>query len=663
MIRKPTLRRDAREEQYADVTHRLMPIGLAIVIGAFVLAGCGCDEDPTDENDEPGCTTTAECIEMHDDRWYCDDGECVRGPRYCENDADCCPGQECSHGICLDSYESCTEDDECGVAGQVCKTRLVNREEQTVCTFALCDAGDCPDELFCFAGFCVGENPCRGGCASGHACVLSNNKCHPAPMCDMSCDPGSILTFADPSNVDDDCDISSLDCICEPLPPLTPRDMGRHSSIARLPDGTLAVSSYNGDYGDLIVTYFDSSGVRVDTDWVDGMPSGARPVANPAGAREGIDEPGPNVGRYTSIAASSDSSLHVSYFDVDESSLKYARRSGDTWSSYVIDEEGDVGRYSFLALDDLGVPAIAYFRRRGVEDDRFVTALKLARASTPAPAGPSDWSVVTVESMEIKPPPCDGGCAGGEHCVDDGEAIDCYPSASGCEDCGDGERCVDLGEGPVCRKRVSTTVLEDLPMGTGLFPSVIVTPGGVLAMVYYDYTTGSLKLAENSHPTDEEPFAVHILDDGDEGDVGRYPSVALTSQGNLAVVYQDANLGQLRWLESSLSGEVLSSDLADDGVREQARDTVNRVGVDNALIVTSDGRWLVFHQNATSGELVMSTRDAGQWSHETLAGDGPAGFWVSAVHGDGSIYISHASIRGESRRPVTSKLAVESVRP
>ncbi len=180
--------------------------------GVVVKLDGGADSGPT------RCQNDAECQAQLGDRWYCDqsDGTCKLGPRYCDEggDAACCPGQTCNRGgICVDDYEVCTEDADCSVAGQRCLPRTVNGSEQQVCTFARCDAdGSCPDGLDCFAGYCVGEPPCGGGCPPGQACVPSNNSCHPTDLCEQSCPAGTIATFSDPDNVDDTCDPASLAC-------------------------------------------------------------------------------------------------------------------------------------------------------------------------------------------------------------------------------------------------------------------------------------------------------------------------------------------------------------------------------------------------------------------------------------------------------------------
>jgi hypothetical protein len=652
----------------------LLPLlGFAVLLWFASVAGCDCRGETANTIPiEHECDNDADCIALYDIRWYCDASEeqperrvCHLGPRFCEDegDAECCPGQTCNRaGVCQDRYDTCNDDADCGVAGQRCLTRFVNGSDQEVCTFELCEDGACAEGLHCFAGWCVGENPCRGGCPAGQACVPSNNQCHPAPMCEGSCPDGSIMTFTDPDNLDDACDIDSLECGCEPLPPLRIRDIGRHSGLARTADGTLAVSAYSGDYGDLVVVYFDGSGQRTGTEWVDGVPSGATVVANPAGPRGGVSEPGPDVGRHTSIAAAGDT-LHISYYDRTEGRLKYARRSGGAWTHHVVDEEGDAGRYTSIAVDGSGVPTIAYFRRRGVDDEVFVTALKVARATSTSPSGPDDWNVVVVDTGAVPPPPCDGGCGDGESCVDDGAGASCHTTVGGCGGCADGQRCVDLGEGPVCRDRVATAALDDLPMGVGLFPALVLAADGTASIAYYDRLNADLRLAVGVDPAADEAGTVMVADGGPTEDLGQFTAMVADGNGDLLIAYQDAVNDQLRWLHVTADGTPIDSGIVDDGVRDALLDGDSMVGVDNAVAIAADGRWLVAYQNATAGTLVLAVRNGDDWDRQTLASEGAAGFWADALFAGGQLYVSHATIQGQRSRPMRTDLTVEVVSP
>ena len=69
-----------------------------------------------------------------------------------------------------------------------------------------------------------------------------------------------------------------------------------------------------------------------------------------------------NVGRFSSIAIGSDDSIHISYYDLTNRDLKYARSTGTPiWTIETIDSTGDIGLYSSLALDSNNRPHIAYY--------------------------------------------------------------------------------------------------------------------------------------------------------------------------------------------------------------------------------------------------------------------------------------------------------------
>ncbi|RMF30991.1 MAG: hypothetical protein D6759_10860, partial [Chloroflexi bacterium] len=71
-----------------------------------------------------------------------------------------------------------------------------------------------------------------------------------------------------------------------------------------------------------------------------------------------------NDGLYTSIAIapSGTYTMHVSYYDSDTGQLKYAYwdSSQNKWVTQVVDQAGDVGSHTSIALDPQGVPHIAY---------------------------------------------------------------------------------------------------------------------------------------------------------------------------------------------------------------------------------------------------------------------------------------------------------------
>jgi len=75
---------------------------------------------------------------------------------------------------------------------------------------------------------------------------------------------------------------------------------------------------------------------------------------------ETVDSDG-NVGVFTSIALDTNGYPHISYLEVSNGDLKYAKWNGSEWSIETVDSDGDVGRSTSIALDTNDYPHISYY--------------------------------------------------------------------------------------------------------------------------------------------------------------------------------------------------------------------------------------------------------------------------------------------------------------
>ena len=395
--------------------------------------------------------------------------------------------------------------------------------------------------------------------------------------------------------------------ICVPL------RLGRFSEMALSSKGEMWISAYNEQHGDLGVTLVNKDGVVADTTWeyVDGVPEGPV-VYEDCDRRNGVLDPGPDVGLYSSIAVNPNDEALVSYFDKDNASLMFAGKFDGVWQSHTVEqgkpglkaEDGFaiIGEYSSITVrSDTGFPGIAYYARTAnPETGEITTEVRFASAQTERPASPEDW-VFYVADQVVLPP-------------------------------------------------AGTAVPDPLtiPPGKGLFIDSARLGNQTPVIVYYDRLRGDLVLARFDLVAGG--FAApQILDGADGSDVGWYPSVAVSSDDSIHVTYKSASNDDLLYINTSTS----TREVIDDGYRVVGttpdglpKPEFHLVGDDSSLVMTDKGP-AVAYQDATAYELLLASRDStGAWQHRTLAGAeetfaGAYGFYASAAYDGLNVAISN----------------------
>lgn len=402
--------------------------------------------------------------------------------------------------------------------------------------------------------------------------------------------------------------------------------LGRFTSIAGDRDRVM-VATYDSTLGDLVVIdATDPAHQRLVA--VDGIPAGVA-ATHDGGYRNGVDQPGPDVGLWTSIAIS-DGRARVAYQDRDAGALKYAQETArDQWKSYVVDAgSGEaVGAYASLAIDNDGRPAIAYLAV-GNDDGagHMVTELRIARARTKDP-GEADWSTAVIAGA---PGSCAGLCGAGLLCVAGAAAPDpesCVARTTDCAPaCGTGEVCSQRA----CRTEVADPTVVELPGGTGLFASLVVLPDGRLAVAYHDRVRRALALSVETAPG-ANAFTETVLDAGPARDRGMWASAAVDAKGAIHIAYQDALGDQLMY--TTWNGTPGVPEVVDDGQR--AGDRPHNVGAAAAIYLVN-GSPAIAYQDGLAADVYVATRSGAGWSTTGIA-TGPLldGFSIAATAGHG----------------------------
>ena len=680
---------------------------LAFAVLSVFAAGCdSCSNKPVvkvnqcvgvagAQADRPNaCTANADCGEHFGCKPLKDNEAvqcCVFNDRACTTEADCCPGQTCpvDRKKCFDKFIGCQQDSECGDRGdRFCEVYTDTYGTSNRCRFKPCGAlGECAEGQSCFQGECMADLPCLGTCPPGKGCVATIDRCQdyslptdrPTAACPMTCAPGFIATFKDPRNIWDSCSLPDVACVCAELPGLRSNDLGRFSAISADATNALFVSAYDGQYGDLVVVKYGLDGKKLATEYVDGVPAAAVKYG-PSGARGGVVEPGPDVGRYTDLAISQ-GRVYVSYYDVTGGNLKVAIRSTTgTWANHQVDgAQADLGLYTSIAMDSDGLPGVSYFQRGGdstfnVMDcpaprptgaTKYVTALKFARATTATPTSATDWNVKTIACLSRPPPICDA-CNG--ICANPGTGPACLTAGTGCTTCNAStESCVLVNGANVCGKNFTPPDLQMVPQGVGVFTSLAFKDKEAI-IAYMKRTVPAMGGA------DGDLYAVSVSGAGvvgtpvlidASGDTGYFPDVKVEAQTrSIAIGYHDFSSKAFKFYFAPQLQAGITPEIIDRGIDVALPGNQGWVGTDSAIVFGPSGLVWALYQDATRGDLKLAKRTASWAVQPSPHTAGAVGFFADAVFTDGKLYASHARIHArliQSEPQVDNSLLLETL--
>jgi MYXO-CTERM domain-containing protein len=404
---------------------------------------------------------------------------------------------------------------------------------------------------------------------------------------------------------------------CEPGEVLR-GSLGHWTSIAA-DDKRVLVATYDQGLGDLVVIDVTDP-AKQKFYAVDGVPD--VDAVYEGDYRGGIDEPGENVGAFTSIAISRGHAM-VAYQDRDNGTLKFAyEKKPGSWATMVVDDGPNSGQYASLIVDKQGLPAIAYVKS-GLDDgmQHRQAELRVVRATNKDPGSEDSWRT-SPASVTTGIATCGGLCGAGEVCIAGMMGETCAAVTSDCSSaCGSGEACV----AGACTEEIKEATVANIGTGTGLFAQLLEMPDGRLAVVYYNYSKRALEIAvENG--AGAGAYTVTKLDGETNGDRGMWARAGVDPAGTVHIAYVDALGDQLMY--TTFAGAPGTPEVVDDGQRNGER--THPVGAGATLIVNG-GSPMIGYQDGMNADVYVATK-AGAWSTRVLA-QGPLldGFWVSGT--------------------------------
>ena len=262
-------------------------------------------------------------------------------------------------------------------------------------------------------------------------------------------------------------------------------------------------------------------GTKADQETADDNTAAIRALADALQNPFAVDSDG-NVGKYTSIAIGDNGYPVISYYDHTNDDLKVTACTttdcSGTPTITTVDSDGIVGRFTSIAIGDNGNPVISYW-------DNSNSALRVAACTNSDCTGTP--TITTVD---------DDGTVGQFTSIAIGDSG--YPVIS----------YEDTSSWPGIRLKVAacttsdcsgtpTITTVDWHSGVGRYSSIAIGDNGYPVISYYDSTNEALKVAACTTADCTGTHAITTIDS--DGDVGQYTSIAIGDNGNPVISYYD----------------------------------------------------------------------------------------------------------------------------
>jgi len=300
---------------------------------------------------------------------------------------------------------------------------------------------------------------------------------------------------------------------------------------------------------------------------------------------------GPNgVGMYSSMAVDANNRVHVSYYDANLETLKYATWNGIQWSCLTLDTAVDGSKFTSIAVDGSNYPHISYFNEKY---DQLRYAFYDGK----------NWWVEEVTPRVSKTGPYTSIAVE----TDGTPHISFY-------DFQDGVLMYATRTGDDAESWEYTVVNDDSDVGR--YTSIALTPDGVPCMSYYDVTNQDLLYSCGAGSSTVITST---------GSVGLYSSLAFE-------VYTSGNTTNWRPHVSyfnETNGKFMHAIQVDGKWKFYDIDQSFDVGMSSSLEFNASGTPYISYFNQSGNDLMLATREGASWGTQVVTDTLSNGFFSS----------------------------------
>lgn len=187
----------------------------------------------------------------------------------------------------------------------------------------------------------------------------------------------------------------------------------------------------------------------------------------------------------------------------------------------------------------------------------------------------------------------------------------------------------------------------------GKYTSLAIATDGRPWIAYYDVSLRFLRYATREPGGGEWTVAMADTGGGPSPDAGLYTDIALDAEENPVIVHYDLNSTDLRiahWDGSAFTGEVI--DEGTDATDENGEVVENNAGKFPSIAI-ADGVEYIAYYDAAHGDLKLAIGSSGNYNIETVDSEGDVGQWTDIVVYNETIHITYQDVGNQDLKYVT----------